>query len=164
VGILVAVTDELVVDEVMAEVRARVRQRVRADLARHAPGSPLLDSGIFDEAEALFRRALDARRHLVVPTLLLDDEEWELATALRFRSHRRSTGRLVLFLKRHVLLPLTRWLFEYTRDNFERQARVNETLMASIEVLVVEVVQLRRELQARGAESAAPESPGLPRR
>jgi hypothetical protein len=46
----------------------------------------------------------------------------------------------VLFLKRRVLLPLTRWLFEYSRDNFERQARVNETLMASIETLVVEVV------------------------
>jgi hypothetical protein len=63
--------------------------------------------------------------------------------------------RLVLFLKRRVLLPLTRWLFEYSRDNFERQARVNATLMASIETLVVEVVQLRRELQARDAASAA---------
>jgi hypothetical protein len=145
------VDDQLSVDDVMAEVRARVRERVRADIQRSAPGSPLADASVFDEAEAIFRRALEARRHLAVPTLLLDEDEWELATSLRFSSHRRTTGRAVISFKRRVLLPLTRWLFEYSRDNFERQARVNATLMACVETLVVEVVRLRREMRVRDA-------------
>ena len=103
---------------------------------------------MFDEADAIFRRALDGRQHLVVPTMLLDEDDWELSTRLDFSSHRSVTGPVVVFLKRRVLLPLTRWLFEYSRDNFARQARVNATLMACVETLVVEVVQLRRELDA----------------
>lgn len=135
----------IAVDDLMSEVRVRVRARVRADAAAAAPGSPLLDPEVFDDVEALFRRALEGRRHLALPALLLDEDDWELATGIRFTSHRARAGRLVVFVKRHVLLPVTRWLFEYSRDNFERQARVNETLMACVETLAVEVVRLRRE-------------------
>jgi hypothetical protein len=156
------VTDHLPVDAVMTEIRARVRARVLEDLSRTSPGSPLLAPGVFDGADAIFRRALDARRHLVVPDLLLDEEDWELSTRLDFTSHRPVTGSLILFLKRRVLLPLTRWLFEYSRDNFARQARVNATLMACVETLVVEVVQLRRELDAARGSPAPDGRAGSP--
>lgn len=142
----------------MDEVRAAVRARLREELARTDPGSPLLAQRVFDDAEAVYRKALERRRLLMMPTLLLDEDAWELETSLRWTSHRRRSGGLVLFAKRRILLPLTRWLYEFSRDNFERQARVNETLMATIETLVVEVVTLRREVEALQAERPAPPS------
>jgi len=154
------VAPNLPVDDVMAEVRAQVRARLRAELARTDPGSPLLTGGLFDEAEAIYRKALARRRLLMMPSLLLDEAEWELATSLRFSSHRAVAGRLVLFAKRRLVLPLTRWLYEFSRDNFERQARVNETLMATIETLVVEVLTLRREVEAlRDTSAPSPDRP-----
>jgi hypothetical protein len=100
---------------------------------------------------------LARRRLLMMPSLLLDETEWELATHLKFTSHRPVTGQFVLFVKRRIVLPLTRWLYEYSRDNFERQTRVNDTLMATVETLVVEVLTLRREVeQLRAGRSADP--------
>jgi hypothetical protein len=143
----------------MDEVRATVRARLREELARTDPASPLLVEHVFDEAEAVYRKALERRRLLMMPALLLDEDEWELETSLRFSSHRRLSGRLVIFAKRRLLLPLTRWLYEFSRDNFERQARVNETLMATIETLVVEVVTLRREVDELRSHRPGPPSP-----
>jgi hypothetical protein len=157
---LALVSADLSVDAVMNEVRAAVRVRLREELARTDPGSPLLAESVFDEAEAVYRKALERRRLLMMPALLLDEDEWELNTSLRFTSHRQLSGRLVIFAKRRLLLPLTRWLYEFSRDNFERQARVNETLMATIETLVVELVTLRREVdELRGARPAPPREP-----
>ena len=34
-----------------------------------------------------------------------------------------------------MLLPLTRWLFEYSQDNFRRQHHLNRILFACIEEL-----------------------------
>jgi hypothetical protein len=147
------------VDEAMKEVRTLVRARLRAELERTAPGSPLLSDELFDEAEAIYRKALARRGLLMMPALLLDESEWELATNLRFASHRPVTGRLVLFVKKHMVLPLTRWLYEYSRDNFERQARVNDTLMATIETLVAEVLTLRGEIERLRTERQTPPVP-----
>jgi hypothetical protein len=145
-------------DDVMEEVRTHVRARLRTELERIDPGSPLLTRELFDEAEAIYRKALARRRLLMMPSLLLDETEWELATNLRFTSHRPLAGRLVLFAKRRLVLPLTRWLYEFSRDNFERQARVNDTLMATIETLVVEVITLRRDVaQLRAGQPASPD-------
>lgn len=147
----------------MREVRAEVRRRLRDDLARLDPASPLVTERVFADAEAVYARALERRRLLMMPALLLDDEEWELETALRLTSHRRRSGGIVLWVKQRLLLPLTRWLYEYSRDNFARQARVNETLMAAVETLVVEVVTLRHEVETlrgdRGGRTAAPPDP-----
>lgn len=151
---------DLSVDAVMNEVRATVRARLREELARTDPASPLLTAQVFDEAEAVYRKALERRRLLMMPALLLDEDEWELDTSLRFASHRRLLGRLVVLAKRRVLLPLTRWLYEFSRDNFARQARVNDTLMATIETLVVEIVTLRREVeQLRDGRTGPPDAP-----
>lgn len=153
---MASVGRDLQTDAVMNDVRQAVRARLREELARTDPASPLLTERVFDEAEAVYRKALERRRLLMMPTLLLDEDDWELSTSLRFATHRKLTGRLVLFAKRRVLLPLTRWLYEFSRDNFERQARVNDTLMATIETLVVEVVTLRREVENLRATQGMP--------
>jgi hypothetical protein len=81
----------------------------------------------------------------------LDDEgEWRPEMALRFSSHRPVIGPALVFVKRRLLLPLTRWLFEYTRENFRRQQRVNRLLAACIEELALENARLRQELNRRG--------------
>jgi hypothetical protein len=63
----------------------------------------------------------------------------------------RGTGAagVILFFKRRIILPLVRWLFEYNRDNFERQRRVNAVLFACVQELAVESARLRQELANR---------------
>jgi hypothetical protein len=62
---------------------------------------------------------------------------------------------VIVFIKRRLLLPLTRWLFEYTLENFRRQHRTNLALMACLQTLAVENVKLRRELEAREPGAAS---------
>ena len=45
-------------------------------------------------------------------------------------------------------MPMFRWLFEYSRDNFERQRRVNDVLFACVQELAIENARLRRDVQA----------------
>lgn len=151
-------TQPVSVDDAMDDVRTEVRARLRREMARLDPASPLLEPEMFDDVEALLRTALERRRLLMMPSLLLDDTDWDLTTSLRLTSHRQRTGGLILFMKRRVLLPLTRWLYDYSRDNFERQNQVNDTLMATIETLSVEVLRLRREVDAL-RRAHAPASP-----
>ena len=42
---------------------------------------------------------------------------------------------------------MTRWLFEYSQENFRRQQRINAVLFACIEDLAIENARLRRERQ-----------------
>ena len=82
--------------------------------------------------------------------LLGDPDTWRLDTAMRYQSHRASgPASIIIFLKRRLLMPVLRWLFEYSRDNFERQQRVNEVLFACVQELAVETARLRQELQRR---------------
>ena len=46
-------------------------------------------------------------------------------------------------------MPAFRWLFEYSRDNFERQRRVNRVLFACVQELALETARLRQELDRR---------------
>lgn len=132
-------------DEVMREISARVSRRLRRRLAELQADSPLVSPEIFNETEALLRRAAEARRPPLLPALVVDDD-WHLRTSLRLQSH-RWYGRLVVGAKQRVMLPLTRWLFEFSRDNFVRQQRVNDMLAGCVETLAVEVVLLRREVE-----------------
>lgn len=134
-------------DEVMREIGGRVSQRLRSRLAELQTDSPLVSPEVFNETEALLRRAAETRRSPLLPALVVDDD-WQLRTSLNLRSH-RWYGRLIVGAKERVLLPLTRWLFEYSRDNFARQQRVNDMLASCVETLAVEVVLLRRELERR---------------
>ena len=47
-------------------------------------------------------------------------------------------------------MPLMRWLYQYSVDNFRRQERMNRMLVACVEELAVENARLRRELQRFG--------------
>jgi hypothetical protein len=130
----------------MAEVQARVRASMRARLVA-AGATEMADERLFDEVEAMFRAALanDDRGALLLPQLIVD--EWQPELALRLSSHRGGlTARLLVGIKRRILLPLTRWLFEYTLENFRRQHRLNLMLMACLQTVAVEHARLAREL------------------
>jgi hypothetical protein len=43
-------------------------------------------------------------------------------------------------------MPLLRWFYEFNRDNFERQRRINQVLFACVQELAIETTRLRREL------------------
>jgi hypothetical protein len=130
----------------MAEVHARVRAALRARVEA-AGATELADERLFDDVDAIFRRALanDDRGALLLPQLLQDD--WQPELALRLSSHRGGlTARFMVGVKQRVLLPLTRWLFEYTLENFRRQHRLNQVLMACLQTLAVDHARLAREV------------------
>jgi hypothetical protein len=138
------------VDAVMTELRARVRERLREDLLRHGASRAFEDPALFAEVERLLQTGTQAgdANALVLPELLGDPDTWRLDTALRYRSHRGpAAASFILFLKQRLLMPVLRWLFEYSRDNFERQRRVNQVLFAVVQELAIETARLRQELQ-----------------
>jgi hypothetical protein len=152
-------TTDVAVDAVMADLQARVRQRLRDDLLRHGASPHLEDGRLFADVEAILRSAADASspRALLLPELLGDPETWRLDTAMRYRSHRGRAGAAIVFVKRRLLMPVFRWLFEYSRDNFERQRRMNEVLAACVQELAIETVRLRREIdRGRGSGNPGP--------
>lgn len=141
----------------MAELQGRVRERLRDHLLRHGASRAFEDPALFAEVERLLRSATDASdgNALVLPELLGDPDTWRLETAMRYESH-RATGAasVIVFVKRRLLMPVFRWLFEYSRDNFERQRRVNQVLFACVQELAVETARLRAEALRRDAAAA----------
>ena len=47
-----------------------------------------------------------------------------------------------------LLQPLSQWLYEYSMDNFRRQAQINRILFAALQALAIESARLRMELDA----------------
>jgi hypothetical protein len=142
--------DTLPVDAVMAELHDRVKARVRADVLRHGASPALADATLFADVERLLRNATDRSQPaaLMLPELLGEPDTWRLETALHYRSHRSGPlAALFVFGKQRLLMPVLRWLFEYSRDNFERQRRVNYVLFACVQELAIETARLRAELQ-----------------
>ncbi len=137
------------VDAVMEDLHARVRERLRERLVRSGASAAFDDPALFASVESLLHTATDVgdTDALLLPELLGDPETWRLETAMRYQSH-RATGAasVVIFIKRRLLMPIFRWLFEYSRDNFERQRRVNRVLFACVQELAVENARLRRDL------------------
>jgi hypothetical protein len=137
-------------DDVMSELHRRVRERLREQLADAGDPVALDDPEIFADVEALLRAAVatpDARP-LVLPELLGEPHTWRLTTKMQYQSHRgKGTAGLIIFIKRRLLMPLFRWLYEYSRDNFERQRRTNHVLFACVQELARESALLRRELR-----------------
>lgn len=137
----------------MAELHDRVHRQLRERLLLHGASSALADRAVFAEVEQLLRAAvaLGDAQALLVPELLGDRDSWRLRTSMQFESHRGApAAALIRFVKRRLLMPLVRWLFEYSRDNFERQQRVNHILFACVQELAIENARLRREMQALG--------------
>jgi len=133
----------------MADLRAQVRERIREHLLRHGASRAFDEPELFADVDALLRSAVDAATpsSLLLPELLGDPETWRLDTAMRYRSHRSALGPLIIFVKRRLMMPMLRWLFEYSRDNFERQRRMNEVLCGCVQELAIETARLRREVR-----------------
>ena len=136
------------VDEVMDEIERDVRTRLRRHLIKRGGAADYEDEAIFDAVRTVLARAVDERNldATLLPELLDGDVDWRLQTHLTLSSHRPAAGRFILFAKRKVLLPLTRWLFEYSQDNFRRQHHLNRLLFACIEELAIENARLRRDV------------------
>jgi hypothetical protein len=130
-------------DRIEAEVRDDLRRRL---VARGA--TEYDDAALFERVRAMLDQAATGRSTdvLLVAELLDGDVDWELDTQLRLSSHRPALGPIILFMKRRLLLPISRWLFEYSRENFRRQQRMNRILLACIEQLAIENARLRQDL------------------
>ena len=153
----------------MADVQGRVRERLRLHLVRHGAAA-FDDPSLFADVERLLRTSIDAgdSHALILPELLGEPASWRLETAMKYGSHRgAAAGSAVQFVKQRLLMPVLRWLFEYSRDNFERQRRVNQVLFACVQELALETARLRREIDRRDAGGTpgrvvSRERPGLP--
>ena len=140
------------VDDVMREIENDVRTARRQRLAAADGERGYADPAIYGSVDALLRRALD-REALLLPDLMNGDDDQDLATHLRLTSHRPVLGPLIVFVKRRAILPLTQWLFDYSRENFRRQQRINRILISCVEELAVENARLRQDLQHAAAAS-----------
>jgi hypothetical protein len=142
----------LSVDALMAELQGRAGDELRREVLRHGASPALEDPALFAEVERVLRQAIERRdaRALLLPELAGDPARTRLETGLRLSSHRGAVaGRLIVGIKRRVLLPLMRWLFDYSRDNVARQQEINRILFACIQELAIQNAILRRELERR---------------
>lgn len=137
------------VDAVMSEIEAGVREELRRRLLARGGPAEFRDPALFERVLASLARAADRRDRdaLVLPELLGDEQAWKPAVDLRLSSHRPVIGPLIVFVKRRLLLPVHRWLFEYAEENFRRQEYVNRILMACLEELAIENARLRGDLK-----------------
>jgi len=138
------------VDAVMAELHERVRGRLRERLLSHGASREFDDPALFADVERILQSATSTAdaQALLLPELLGDRNTWRLETAMQYQSHRGSgIASLFIFVKQRLLMPMLRWLFEYSRDNFERQRRVNDVLFACVQELAIENARLRRDVK-----------------
>ena len=146
------------VDAVMTELHDRVRERLRAQVVASGGSPAFEDPALFADVEALLYAAAvtsDSTK-LILPELLGDPDTWRLTTKMRYQSHRsKGPASLVIFIKRSILMPIFRWLYEYSRDNFERQRRTNQVLFACVQELALETAQLRREIRRLSGDRAS---------
>jgi hypothetical protein len=145
------------IDDVMAELHARVRERLRGQLVQ-AGNHAFDDSELFAEVEHVLRAAVSTPEstRLILPELLGEPDTWRLSTSIRYRSHRGAGAASVLtFVKSRLLMPIMRWMYEYSRDNFERQRRTNHVLFACVQELAVETALLRRQLRTLAEQRTA---------
>jgi hypothetical protein len=137
------------VERLMRVIEEEVREERRTRLVAGGGPAEYRDPAVFAEVEQALRRAIE--RHdtevLLLPELLPDAEEWRPQTYLRLSSHRQFGGGIIVFIKRRLILPLTRWLYEYSLENFRRQERVNRLLFACIEELAIENAALRQRIE-----------------
>jgi len=139
----------------MAELQGRVRERVRAELVRHGASAALEDPALFADIDTILRAAIERSQPaaLLLPELLGDPSTWRLDTAIKYQTHRGAAGAPIVFVKQRLLMPLLRWFYEFNRDNFERQRRINQVLFACVQELAIELAKQKRELQAVSAQS-----------
>ena len=146
----------------MSDLRQRVRDRLRGELLQQGASRAFEEPGLFAEVDALLRRAAEVgdADALILPEVLGDPSSWQLQTAIHYQSHRGpGQASVIIFVKRRILMPMFRWLFEHSRDNFERQRRVNQVLFACVQELAAETARLRQQLQQQSSSPPAPSPP-----
>jgi hypothetical protein len=141
------------VDRLVREIDEGVKRERRERMVARGGPDEYRDQQIYAEVERVLRRAVEREdagtSPLLLPELAADDETLRLQTHLRLASHRRVAGGFLVFVKRRLLLPLTRWLYDYALGNFKRQERINRLLFACVEELAIENARLRSALGAR---------------
>jgi hypothetical protein len=151
---------------VMDRIESQVREAIRRRVTEHGGSAEYGDPLLFERVWSLLGHATDGRHpdFLLLPELLDESGDWDLRTQLPLSSHRPALGPIILLVKRRVLLPLSRWLLEYTRENFRRQQRVNRLLFACIEELAIENARLRLKLEGTEPKKGTAPYPPLPDR
>ena len=121
------------VAQLMREIEEDVRRDRRKQLLAHGGPHEYEDPEVYAIVDGILRRAVEAldRPASLFPEVLEDENQWRLDLPLRYSSHRPVVGPVLLFIKRRMLLPMFRWLYEYSLENFRRQQYVNRLLFAS---------------------------------
>lgn len=140
------------VKDLMREIEDDVRHARRKRLLARGGAGEYRDPAIYAGVDAVLRRAIDARDHdaLLLPDFLSSEADWNLSLHLTYASHRPTVGGLIIAAKRRLLLPLMRWLYEYSLENFRKQRRINTVLFACIEELALENARLRQAIDEHG--------------
>ncbi len=148
--------DTVDVSRVMADIRMRASAELRQRAFDRGNTPEFSDAELFDIVEQVLRKALDEadRKVLLLPEMIGGDKDLTVEPSARLTSHRPVVGPLIVFAKKRLLQPLTAWLYEYTMDNFRRQARINAVMYSTIQALAIETARLRLELDA--AKAGAP--------
>jgi hypothetical protein len=126
------------------QLEEAARRARRARLLAHGGAVEYHDAELYAIVERVLRTVVEQRNDdaLLLRALLDDEDAWRLEPALTLSSHRRFVGPLIVFVKRRLLLPMMRWLYEYASENFRRQQRLNLLLFACIERLAIEHARL----------------------
>ncbi len=138
--------DQVDVSRVMADVRMRASAELRDRAFDRGKTPEFSDAQLFDIVEQLLRAAVDDSAHkvLLLPEIIAGDKDLTLEPSARLSSHRPVIGPIIVFVKRRLLQPLTNWLYEYSMDNFRRQAQINRIMFAAIQALAIENAKLRK--------------------
>ena len=138
--------DQVDVSRVMTDVRMRASAELRERAFDRGNTPEFSDAELFDIVEQLLRTAVDDsdRKVLLLPEIIAGNKDLTLEPAARLTSHRPLMGPLIVFVKRRLLQPLTQWLYEYSMDNFRRQAQINRIMFAAIQALAIENAKLRK--------------------
>src|SRR6478736_4317505 len=113
------------VRDLMREIEDDVRHIRRKRLLARGGAADYRDPAVYAAVDEVLRRAIDARDHeaLLLPDFLSGEADWNLSLHLTYASHRPAVGRLIIAMKRRILLPMMRWLYEYSLENFRKQRR-----------------------------------------
>jgi hypothetical protein len=134
----------------MADIRQRANAELRERTFDRGNTPEFSDAELFDLVERILRSAVDEsdRKVLLLPEIISGNEDLTLEPSARLTSHRPVVGPLIVFVKRRLLQPLTQWLYEYSMDNFRRQAQINRILFAAVQALAIETARLKLERDA----------------
>jgi hypothetical protein len=136
-------------EAVMSEVREQVRADLHARLIAAGAGDDFDSRAVFDEVDRLLAQALAHAdpKALLIPALLADP--WRPALSLDFTGHRGGVAaRAIRTVKARLVLPVVRWLYEYSAENFRRQQQVNVALMACLQTLAADHARLKARVES----------------